>query len=282
MITTLADLVSINPSFKNAAVSTFENTYNNAPASNGGTWLNDYYDDEGWWALAWIKVYDITNDGKYLSTAETIFEDLWDKPYTQINSINNELFLSVAAHLANRVPSKKSSYQTYAVNQANWFLGTSLLSENNTYHDGFTPSTCAVEGTVWTYNQGVILGALVELSTATGSTAWLDSAEKVAKGAVATLVDNNGILTETGSYPTNDADADQFKGVFARNLAVLQAVRGDSSYVTLLTKSADELWRQDRNSAGQLGPDYQGAVYATSAPAQSSAMDCIIAAAAVS
>ncbi|KAK4575165.1 hypothetical protein LTR86_001017 [Recurvomyces mirabilis] len=294
-ITTLADLVSVNPAFKNDAVITFESTYTNAPGSNGGNWLNDYYDDEGWWALAWIKVYDITNDGKYLSTAQSIFEDLltgftascggewWDKPHTQDNSINNELFLSIAAHLANRVPSQKSYYQDHAVDQANWFLGTKLLSENNTFHDGFSvTNNCEVEGTVWTYNQGVILGGLVELAQATGNSSWLDPATKVAQGAVKTLVDGNGIMTETGSYPTNDNDADQFKGVLARNLAILQAARGDSSYVDILTKSADSIWQNDRNSDGQLGPDYQGPVYATSAPAQSSAMDCIIAAAMVS
>ncbi|KAK3069408.1 hypothetical protein LTS18_000339, partial [Coniosporium uncinatum] len=83
--------------------------------------LNDYYDDEGWWALAWIAVYDVTRNKQHLQAAIAIFEDMaaaydttpcgglwWDKPHTYINAIANELFLSVAAHLANRAGKRSS------------------------------------------------------------------------------------------------------------------------------------------------------------------------------
>ena len=81
--------------------------------------LNNYYDDEGWWALAWIDAYDLTGKPQYLSIGGIIFSDMaggwdntcgggiwWRKDRGYKNAIANELFLSVAAHLANRDAAK--------------------------------------------------------------------------------------------------------------------------------------------------------------------------------
>lgn len=243
--------------------------------------------------MAWIKVYDLTQNETYLSTAQTIFEDLkagtgatcggqwWDKSHSAINTINNELYLAVGASLANRV-SDNTEYKDAAMAQAAWLLTPSmLLDSNNTFVDGLTPSTCATEGSVWTYNQGVILGALVEMNKMTGDSSYLDTAANIAQAAMADL-SLSGILTEIAEYPSEDATAAQFKGVFARNLAYLQSVAANSDYVSFLQANADSIWSVDQSSAGQLGADWQGPVGDTSAAAQSSAIDCIVAAAAVS
>lgn len=37
---------------------------------------HSYYDDEGWWSLAWIAAYDITGDTRYLQMAESIFSNM--------------------------------------------------------------------------------------------------------------------------------------------------------------------------------------------------------------
>jgi predicted alpha-1,6-mannanase (GH76 family) len=97
--------------------------------------LNDYYDDEGWWALAWIDAYDWTGDTRYLAMAQSIFTDMaggwddtcsggiwWSKKRTYKNAIANELFLSVAAHLANRAadPEQRSAYLSWANREWSW------------------------------------------------------------------------------------------------------------------------------------------------------------------
>lgn len=73
----------------------YTTTFRQAQASTFNNFINDYYDDEGWWAMAWIRVYDVTKDTQYLAQAETIFADMqtglmgscggqwWDKEHTQ-------------------------------------------------------------------------------------------------------------------------------------------------------------------------------------------------------
>src|SRR5258708_3472967 len=40
--------------------------------------LNEYYDDEGWWALTWIRAFDLTGEARYLKMSKTIFADMAD------------------------------------------------------------------------------------------------------------------------------------------------------------------------------------------------------------
>jgi len=160
-VTTLGDLAEADSGYASTAEGILSSVFTNAYASNGNSWLDGYYDDEGWWALAWIKAWDLTHNGKYLSAAESIFSDLttglggacggqwWDKSHTAVNSINNELFIAVAASLANRVSSKKSYYQKYAVDQYEWLFGAGLQNSENLFMDGLDTSTCAPIGAVW-------------------------------------------------------------------------------------------------------------------------------------
>ena len=81
--------------------------------------------------MAWIKVYDITQNSRYLNTAKAIFDDLvkgddatcgghwWSKGNTDNTAIGNELYLAVAASLANRCSGLKSFYQDIATKQVN-------------------------------------------------------------------------------------------------------------------------------------------------------------------
>ncbi|KAI2624140.1 glycoside hydrolase family 76 protein [Hypoxylon sp. NC1633] len=256
--------------------------------------LNDYYDDEGWWALAMIHSYDVgvrgIGDQQFLQAAIDIFEDMkkgnstcggifWSKvtPYT--NAIANELYLSVAASLANRVPDRKQYFLDTAITQWNWFKNSGLINGDHLINDGLTDD-CKNNGMqTWTYNQGVILGALVELSTATGDPSLLNEANTIAQAAI-TRLSKDGILFE-GCEPNCGSDGSQFKGIFMRNLHYLQKAEPTDPIKNFLLTNADSIWARNRNEQNQLGGTWEGPYTNATAGTQSSALDVLVAAAAV-
>ncbi|OTA63600.1 glycoside hydrolase family 76 protein [Hypoxylon sp. EC38] len=256
--------------------------------------LNDYYDDEGWWALAMIHSYDVgvrgIGDQQYLQAAIDIFEDMkkgnsscggiyWSKvtPYT--NAIANELYLSVAASLANRIPSRKDYFLDTAKAQWNWFKNSGLINKDNLINDGLTDD-CKNNGMqTWTYNQGVILGGLVELSQATGDKSLLTQAQTIASAAI-TKLSKDGILFE-GCEPNCGSDGSQFKGIFMRNLHYLQEAAPMDPIKNFILTNADTIWAKNRNDQNQLGGTWEGPYTNATAGTQSSAIDVLVAAAAV-
>ncbi|KAG8527201.1 uncharacterized protein KY384_008631 [Bacidia gigantensis] len=258
--------------------------------------LNDFYDDEGWWALAWIRAYDVTQDPTYLSTAESIFEDMikgwgnnscegglwWDKGQNYINAIANELFLSVAAHLVNRVddPNKKYQYLNWALKEWSWFQGTQMINSNSRINDGIDNVTCLNNhGIVWSYNQGVILGGLVELSKASPNPSYLSTAASIANAAISWLCDAQGILHDP-CEPSCVGDGEQFKGIFMRNLYYLWEANPQDLYLQTIKKNADSIWANDRDIySGHFGQVWSGPYTECTAGGHASATDAIIAAA---
>ncbi|KAI1260575.1 glycoside hydrolase family 76 protein [Xylariaceae sp. FL1019] len=307
-LTVLADYGLLDSSFSQSynIPGIISTTYNNAPKSNSNFIsmidsafrsicitnykLDDYYDDEGWWALAFIRSYDLTGQQSYLNQAVTIFNDMkggsspcggiyWDKPHTYTNAIANELYMKAAASLANRIPADKSSYVSIAQSEWNWFKSTGLVNSDNLINDGLT-SSCTNNGEkTWTYNQGVILGALAELYKANGDSSLLTSATNIANAAILTLV-SGGILSD-GCEPDCGADGEQFKGVFMRNLQELHKVAPSSTFSNFIIKNADSIWSDDNNNY-HLGQTWQGPYEEADAGSQSSALDALVAAVAVS
>src|SRR5579859_604308 len=257
--------------------------------NSSGNFLNNYYDDEGWWALTWIKAYDLTQNSSYLTMAKTIFSDItkswdatcnggvwWDKSHTYKNAIPNELFLSIATRLHQRTPgdSGSGSYIDWANKEWTWFSNSSMLNGSNLVNDGLD-SACHNNGnTTWTYNQGVILGGLADMYKITGDASYLSKAESIANAATGSLVTASGILREP-CEPTCNGDQSQFKGIFMRNLAYLYGVDNQQSYKSFLMKNADSLWLNNRNSSNQLGLLWYGPFDSADASRQSSAQDAL-------
>jgi predicted alpha-1,6-mannanase (GH76 family) len=302
----IGDLATFQPSYKATAEKIFANSV--VKAANGGNgkdFSGKFYDDMGWWALAWTKAYDVTGNSTYLKTAETIFEKLltglnttcggiwWSTDRAQIATISDELYLAAAAQLANRVPAnKKDYYKSYAMTQWKWFKNSTLIGPNYLVCDGLShkgPNPSCQSGapncTTLTYTQGVILGALVELNKLDHNLEYLPLASKIANAAISKLVRPNGIFTDNDTTPTQDQA--QFKGAFVRNLMLLHQVQPEDSFVRFFKKNADSIWANDRNATdGLLGPNWEGPFLNESItrhdnsdmPSQNSAISCLLAA----
>ena len=64
-LTVLADYNTLGP-HPNIKPTSFPTAFSR-PQKSPADFLNNYYDDEGWWALAWIDAYDITHHAQYLA-----------------------------------------------------------------------------------------------------------------------------------------------------------------------------------------------------------------------
>jgi predicted alpha-1,6-mannanase (GH76 family) len=254
---------------------------------SAGRFLNDFYDDEGWWALAWIKAYDLTGELRYLEMAKTIFADIttgwdttcgggvwWSKARTYKNAIPNELFLTVAARLHQRTPGDEGpgSYLEWAQRTWAWFEASGMINAQHLVNDGLTADCQNNNGTTWTYNQGVILGGLVELARITNDPALIDQAKAIADGAIGALSNADGVLIEP-CEPSCGADGPQFKGIFIRNLSLLFEATGERRYRAFIERNADVIWADARNTSYQFGLRWAGPFDAADAARQSSAMD---------
>ncbi|THY39199.1 Six-hairpin glycosidase [Aureobasidium pullulans] len=286
-LTALAEMQAVDP--KSDFLDTLHNTFE--INKDVMTTKSDFYDDEGWWALLWIKAYDLTHNQLYLDAAEQLFDDMakgwttkcnggiwWDKDKTYVNAIANELFLSVAAHLARRTWDIK--YLNWAVKEWKWFEQSGMINENRTINDGLDGS-CKNNGyTVWSYNQGVILGGLVELSKASFDDSYIHTAKDIAYAAIYQLTDSNGILHETCEKGCG-GDVSQFKGIFMQQISQLYTATSDHGLKQFLEINAQSIWKNDRDSQNRLGLKWSGPFDKADASTHSSALMGLIAAASV-
>jgi predicted alpha-1,6-mannanase (GH76 family) len=250
--------------------------------------LNEYYDDEGWWALAWIRAYDLTGDGRYLKMSKTIFADMadswdshcgggiwWRKDKHYKNAVANELFLLVAIRLHQRTPGDGggNSYLDWARREWEWFKKSGMINSKNLVNDGLNRSCENNRQTTWTYNQGVIVGGLTELYKSTGDTNYLHDAMAIAEAAIATLNNGKGVLAELCEPDRcGGADVPQFKGIFVRYLADLYDVTRKPEYYQFLIGNARSIWTNDRDVSNRFGLRWAGPVDTVDAARHSSAM----------
>jgi predicted alpha-1,6-mannanase (GH76 family) len=240
--------------------------------NKGNSFINEFFDDTGWWGLAWIRSYEVTREQRYLEMSKKIFDYLtregwvdgtckgglrWKTDNGVKNAITTEVFLRLALRLYINTPesdtNSRNLYRSWAFKTWNWFNESGLLRrDTHQVTDKLDMTDCKNrDNAAFTYNQGVILGALVDLYTISGKDQrYLDLAHKIAM-ANWQYSSKNQVLIEFGGDSNPGLDGPIFKGIFMRNLNYLfrhLSVEQKNQHRPYLIATAKAVWKH-RNQA---------------------------------
>ena len=196
---------------------------------NGNRIPNRYYDDMAWMALALLRADEVAGvDTRSLVTV--LWADIraaWDDqhgglvwrradplPYT--NAPANAPAAILAARLHRRHGDQ--SDLDWARRISDWLHATLVDPDSGEVWDGIHPVTDpGPDRTAYTYNQGTVVGAEIELWRLTGDRLHLDRARRTAGRALDRFADPFG-----GVFPSEGTgDRSVFKGILARYLGDL-------------------------------------------------------------
>ncbi len=239
-----------------------------------GNFTSRAIDDSEWWGLTWVQAYDLTKNRKYLDMAVTIAEYVegywdtstcgggvwWDGERTYKNAVTNGLWIRLTAELHNRLAGD-TRWLGHARQGWNWLTGSGMINSAGLVNDGLNSNCENNGGTVWSYNQGLAIGAGLELWRATHDPQLLTTVRRLADAAVAPggLV-SDGVLTEYCDAPDRSCDDNgkQFKGIFQRYWMDLADTTHDQRYTDFVARQAATIWEHDRDAAGRLGERWSG------------------------
>ncbi len=257
-------------------------------AQDARGWSRDFYDDENWMTLALVRAYDLRGDTKYLDRAKALYADIeaawdtsccgahpggiwWDRPHTQKATASNAGPVIAGVRLAARTGD--AHYLAFAEQVYAYWLANMVDPATHAVIDHITTAGALVRYR-FTYNEGLVIGAAVELYGATHDAKYLADAHAVAGYMLAaeTTATADGSVLFDGTNAHCGGDCQQFKGIGYRYLAALQALDPRPEYASVLAASANAAWDLARDASDRFAPDWAGpTVAATSIDAQSSA-----------
>jgi predicted alpha-1,6-mannanase (GH76 family) len=238
-------------------------------SNNNDQLPNDYYDDMEWLALSSLRAYHATGNEEFLAATDLLWEDIkkgwnnhqgggiaWRK--TQLDYKNTPAN-APAVILAARLYKERQDPDDLAWAKKVYQWQKKHLVDNATglVWDGINRNGDQKIDKAWrfTYNQGVYIGAGMELYELTGEDVYLDDAIKTADFVISDdHLAPSGILKSEGS-----GDGGLFKGILARYLAALVCSghlpeEKEAAYTKFLSDNAISLYHHIKRPQMLVGP----------------------------
>jgi predicted alpha-1,6-mannanase (GH76 family) len=238
--------------------------YDNIRRRNSGSLFNDYFDDMLWLALATDRLAEAARDDELRAQAARIWAHVSEHGWndhegggiawrvsqpTYKNTPANGPFVILSARLYRRTGDP--GHLAAAKRTMGW-LEKILVRPDGFVQDGINRLGDHAIDTQWrfTYNQGVYIGACVELARVTGDTGYLRRASRTASTAITELTDE-GVFAGEG----DGGDEGLFKGIFYRYAAELVRTGDEPGLRGFLLASTSRLWESCLRGESLLAND---------------------------
>lgn len=187
---------------------------------NLGGFTNDYYDDIAWMALALQRAEMLTGAQPAVARIATRILDAWEPPAGGIPWRVGVAFYNAPANGPAAILLARCGFSRRAQQMADWMDASLRLPGSDLIADGLVPGE-PLQATYYTYCQGVVLGAELELVRGGAPAGRLHRLVT----AVDTELTDGGVLRGHGG-----GNGGLFTGILARYLAlVATGLPGDTA-----------------------------------------------------
>lgn len=253
-------------------ISKMKNLVKGIKESNGNTYSNDFYDDMEWLALSSLRAYHATKDREFLDVTNTLWTDIktglndtmggglaWRKSQRYYkNTPANAPAIILASRLYKL--NKNEEDLQLAKTLYTWLKKTLVNPTTGFVLDGINrENNGQIDHWKLTYNQGIFIGAGLELYELTKDKTYLNDAIKTADYVLSDPeFVPGGILKTEGK-----GDGGLFKGILIRYLALLSQERDvpmekRDTYAKFITSNAKTLAEKGIKRPEMLVGNYWG------------------------